>query len=175
MDENRSPSDEGDAEAGAPNSVDERILDRELPGVGAEGIGTFSLSDFTDEGALVVSFYPFDFSPVCTEQLCGFRDADWLTFTEGVDVVAISVDSAYSHQQFREEYSLNFPLLTDRLASVADCFGVKYEQWENHPAVCQRAIFAIDDSHTIRYSWQREDANEQPSLEELEESIAWLR
>lgn len=174
MDKNNSLIGEEDAGATTPKAVGEQVLDHELPGVGDDGIDTFSLSDFTEEGALVISFYPFDFSPVCTEQLCGFRDADWLTFTEGVDVVGVSVDSAYSHRRFREEYGLTFPLLTDRLASVAEYFGVKYEEWENHPAVCQRAVFAIDDSHTIRYTWHSEDANEQPSLEDVKESIAWL-
>jgi peroxiredoxin len=37
-----------------------------------------------------------DFSHVCTERLCGFGDAGWLPFTEGV--VGVSVDSAYCHQ-----------------------------------------------------------------------------
>jgi len=154
--------------------VGEPVPEFELPGVGDDGIELFSLSEFTDDGALILSFYPFDFSPVCTRQLCGFRDAEWLTFTEDVDVVGISVDSAYSHRQFREEYRLSFPLLSDRLASVADEFGVKYDEWEHHPAVCQRAVFAIDDSRTVRYRWHSMDANEEPTLDELQESIDWL-
>lgn len=175
MEGSRSNPGDANAAAGDLNAVDEQVFDQVLPGVGDDGIDTYSLSEFTDGGALVVSFYPFDFSPVCTEQLCGFRDAEWLTFTDDVDVVGISVDSAYSHQRFREEYGLNFPLLTDRLGSVAADFGVRYDQWEGHPAVCQRALFAIDESHTIRYAWRNDDATEQPSLEELKDSIAWLQ
>lgn len=158
-----------------PKTVGEQVPDFELPGVGEDGIDQFELSQFTCEGALIISFYPFDFSPVCTEQLCGFRDAEWLSLTENVDVVGISVDSAYSHKQFRAEYDLPFPLLTDRLAEVADAFGVKYETWEHHPAVCQRAMFAVDDDHTIRYRWYAEDAREQPTLDDIQESIEWMR
>lgn len=64
--------------------------------------------------------------------------------------------------------------MSDRLASVAEQFGVKYGQWENHPAVCQRAVFAVDDTHTIRYTWWSDDANDQPSAAELRESIDWI-
>lgn len=157
-----------------PKECGEKIPDLELPGAGEEGIQMFQLSDFTEEGALILSFYPFDFSPICTNQLCGFRDAEWLAFTKSVDVVGVSVDSAYSHQRFRNEYSLNFPLLTDRLASVAEEFGVKYSSWEDHPAVCKRAVFAIDASRTIRYRWWAEDAEEQPTTDDHKEAIEWL-
>lgn len=157
-----------------PKAVGERVADFELPGVGADGIGTFSLSDYTDEGALVISFYPFDFSSVCTRHLCKLRDAEWLSLTENVDVVGVSVDSAYSHQQFRREYDLPFPLLTDRLASVAERFGVKYDVWEEHPSVCQRAVFAIDETHTVRYRWHTTNAADEPSLTDLEAAIDWV-
>lgn len=163
-----------DGEATSAKSVGDQVPDFELPGVGDDGIGTFQLSEFTERGALVLSFYPFDFSPVCTRQLCAFGDAEWLTFTEGADVVGVSVDSAYSHQQFKSEYGLPFPLLTDRLASMAAAFGVKYEHWEHHPAVCKRAVFALDDTRTIRYRWVTDDANDQPTLDEIHDAIGWL-
>ena len=174
MDTNYPPPVGGDTGGTTPKPVGEQVSDFELPGVGDDGIDTFRLSEFTDEGALVLSFYPFDFSPVCTQQLCGFRDAEWLTVTENVDVVGVSVDSAHSHKQFRTEYELQFPLLTDRLASMAAAFGVKYDYWEHHPAVCKRAVFALDDSHTIRYRWVTDDANDQPTLGEIHDAIGWL-
>ncbi|WP_248897631.1 redoxin domain-containing protein [Haloplanus halobius] len=168
-----SPHRDGEHRA-TPKEVGEPAPAFELPGAGEDGIDTFDLADYTEEGALILSFYPFDFSPICTQQLCGFRDAEWLAFTDNIDVVGISVDSAYSHHQFRDEYGLTFPLLTDRLASVAGQFGVRYDEWERHPAVCQRAIFAIDTSQTIRYTWWTEDGSEQPTLDDLYESIEWV-
>ena len=165
---------DGDEEDTAPKAVGEQVSDSELPGVGDDGIDTFRLSEFTKEGALVLLFYPFDFSPVCTRQVCRFRDAEWLSLAENVDVVGVSVDSAYSHKQFRDEYELSFPLLTDRLATMAAEFGVRYDSWENHPAVCKRAVFALDDSRTIRYRWVTDDAHEQPTPEELKGAIEWV-
>ena len=174
MDTNYPHSRGGDEGDTTPKAVGEQVPDFELPGVGDDGIDLFRLSEFTSDGALVLSFYPFDFSPVCTQQLCDFRDAEWLTFTENVDVVGVSVDSAHSHKQFRAEHELPFPLLTDRLASMAAAFGVKYDSWKHHPAVCKRAVFALDDSRTIRYRWVTDDGHEQPTLEEIHDAIGWL-
>lgn len=173
MDTNRTSSHGRDEEGSGPKEVGEQVSEFELPGAGENGIEMFSLSEYIDDGAAILTFYPFDFSPICTSQLCVFRDAEWLSFTENVDILGISVDSAYSHQQFREQYDLNFPLLTDRLASVAEMFGVRHDTWENHPSVCQRALFAIDDTRTIKYRWYAE-SGEQPTLEDLHESIEWL-
>jgi len=162
-------------ERSEPKAVGDDVADFELPGVGNDGIETFRLSEYTETGPVVLTFYPFDFSPICTSQLCAFRDAEFLTFTENVDVFGISVDSAYSHQRFRDEYSLSFPLLSDRLASVAEQFGVKHDVWENHPAVCQRALFAIDSTDTVRYRWCAADANEEPTRHDLEAAVEWVR
>lgn len=167
-------SDEGTAVQPTPKSVGDKVSGFELPGVGEDGIELFSLEELATDGPVVLSFYPFDFSPVCTEQLCTFRDAEWLTFTENVDVVGISVDSAYAHKRFRAEYGLSFPLLSDRLASVAAEFGVKYETWEDHPAVCQRSLFAVDSSLTVQYAWSTTDAEEQPTLADLEAAVDWI-
>lgn len=158
-----------------PKAVGDDVADFELPGTGDDGFETFRLSEYTKTGPVVLTFYPFDFSPVCTSHLCAFRDAEFLTFTEDVSVFGISVDSAYSHRQFRDEYSLSFPLLSDRLAAVAEQFGVKYDVWENHPAVCQRSLFAIDSTNTVRYRWHAADANEEPARADLEAAVDWVK
>jgi hypothetical protein len=74
----------------------------ELPGVGADGIDTFSFDEFTDEGALLLSFYPFDFSPVCTSELCALRDAEFFEFLDDVQLWAVSADSVYAHWAFAD-------------------------------------------------------------------------
>lgn len=173
--DNDSPTLNGeDLSSLTPIAVGEQVPDFELPGVDEEGIDQFALSEFTQDGALVLAFYPFDFSPICTEQLCGFRDAEWLTITPNIDVVGVSVDSAYAHQQFRDEYGLNFPLLTDRVAAVADHFGVKHDTYEDHPAVCHRAVFALDPSRTVRYRWCADNPRDSPTIADLQESIEWV-
>lgn len=149
-------------------------FDFSLPGTEGEEINTYRLSDHTDDGAVVLVFYPFDFSPVCTKELCGFRDAEWLSFTDNVDVFGISWDSCYAHKGFIEEYDLSFPLLSDTQGEVTEEFDLMYDEWEHHVGVPKRALVTLDQSHDVCYKWQTENAYNGPDMDELEESVLAL-
>lgn len=146
-----------------------------IPGTDGESIEQYSLAESVANGPTVLLFYPFDFSPVCVEQLCTFRDAEWLTFTEDVDVWGISPDSAHSHRAFSNKYDLQFPLLSDRLGEVADQFGLLIDEFEHHKAIPQRAIITIDSAQTIKYRWVADGQYQSPAPEEIEGAIAWYR
>jgi peroxiredoxin len=146
-----------------------------LPGVVDDTVDTFSLADATDrDRAVLLLFYPFDFSPVCTNELCAISDAEWFKFAPQLDVWAASGDSAYSHQAFAAEYGLNFPLLSDSDGSVAAAYDVCYDEWENHEAVPQRAVFLIDSTQTVRYAWSTDDALEKPDFSPVKEALDQL-
>ena len=117
---------------------------------------------------------PFDFSPVCTNELCAIRDAEWFQLTPALDVWAISGDSVYAHRAFAEEYGLNFPLLSDSSGRVAESYDVCYDEWENHERVPQRAVFLIDSERTIRYAWATEDALEKPDFFPVKDALETL-
>lgn len=153
----------------------ESVPDFTLPGTEGTEIQQYSLTKFTEDGATLILFYPFDFSPVCADQLCTFRDAEWLTFSDGLDVLGVSVDSAHSHQRFIQHYDLQFPLLTDRLGEVADEFGLLMDDFENHPNVPRRSIIAVDDDQTVRYVWVADSQYQSPEIDVIEESVDWYR
>lgn len=146
----------------------------ELPGTEGDNIRKHRLSEYTGEGAVVLVFYPFDFSPVCTDVLCRFRDAEFLTFTDNVDVLGISLDSCYAHQEFIDQYNIPFPLLSDSTGNVTEQFDLAYDEWEHHKGVPKRALVTIDDSQTIRYKWQTEDAYNSSNYDELHETVLSL-
>lgn len=150
------------------------VPDFTLPGTEGEEINTYQLEKYTETGAVVLVFYPFDFSPVCTAELCSIRDAEWLSFTDSVDVFGVSQDSCYAHKRFIQENNLNFPLLSDTRGTLTDEFGIAYDTWEEHKGVPKRALITIDDSQTVRYVWQTEDAYGQPSFDELHETVSSL-
>ncbi|NHN43411.1 redoxin domain-containing protein [Halorubellus sp. JP-L1] len=136
-----------------------------LPGVTEGTTDTYSLQESTDDGrAVLLLFYPFDFSPVCTTELCTIRDAEWFEFTPGLDVWAVSGDSTHSHTAFADAHDLNFPLLSDYDASVADAFGVRYDEHQGHRGVPKRAVFVVDPDRTVRYAWSTDDAFERPDF-----------
>lgn len=91
-------------------------------------------------------FYPGDNTPVCTRQLCEYRDGMDDFTGLGVEVIGISRDSAESHRQFREDQQLPFTLLTDADLEVAEAFGCKGMMG------MKRAVFLIDPDRTCRYA-----------------------
>lgn len=142
-----------------------RAPDFELPGVQDGEVESFDLTDaLADDRAVLLLFFPFDFSPVCTDELCAIRDARWFEFTAGLDVWGVSADSTYAHRAFKDEYDLNFPLLSDSQGTVASEFGVRYDEWEAHEGVPKRSVFLVSPDRTVEYAWATDHAYEKPDF-----------
>ena len=73
---------------------------------------------------LVLYFYPKDFTPGCTKEVCAFRD--WITKLRaaGAEVVGVSLDDVASHEKFAKEHQVPFSLLADSSQSTAKAYGV---------------------------------------------------
>lgn len=147
-----------------------RLPNFELPGADGDEIAQYELEDYLETGVVCLVFYPFDFSPVCTDTLCTFRDAEFLVFTEGVDVFGISTDSAYVHQRFIDEYNLPFPLLSDNDGTVSEQYDILYDEWEGHNRVSKRAFLVVGEDREVEFCWEVEDANEACDLDVLIEA-----
>lgn len=104
----------------------------------------FSLRENRGERLLLV-FYPGDDTPVCTRQLCDYRDGIEAFEGLGVRVVGISKDDAASHRAFREKHGLPFTLLSDPDLEVADAYDSK------GMLGMKRSVFLIDEAGVIRY------------------------
>lgn len=85
--------------------------------------GPISLASQLGRGAVLLVFYPADDSPVCTRQLCDYRD-HLQEFAElGVQVLAINPESLDSHRSFASQHELPFPLLSDPTREVCRAYG----------------------------------------------------
>ncbi len=73
-----------------------------------------SLSDLLQQDALILYFYPADFTPGCTKEACAFRDLHSDILSVGLQVVGISPQDGESHKRFRKEHNLPFTLLSDK-------------------------------------------------------------
>jgi peroxiredoxin len=140
-----------------------------LPGTEGSEISQYSLADHTERGVAILLFYPFDFSPVCTSELCEFRDAEFFEFTTDVGVLGISTDSVYAHREFITKYDLPFPLLSDNGGTVSANYGLRYDEYEQHEAVSQRALVVVDDAREIAYTWTADDAGQEFDLGVLDD------
>jgi peroxiredoxin Q/BCP len=83
-----------------------------------------SLTELTAERSLILYFYPADFTPLCTAEACSIRDMHDEILDVGVNVVGISPQSERSHQRFKDQFNLPFPLLFDKSKKVIRAFGV---------------------------------------------------
>lgn len=109
-----------------------------------------TLSAFRATKAVLVIFYPLAFTGICTGELCAVRD-DIATFqNDVVQVVSISVDSAYSHKVFSEREGYQFPLLSDFWphGGVAQNYGVFNET----AGIANRGTFLIDRDGIVRFA-----------------------
>jgi thioredoxin-dependent peroxiredoxin len=105
-----------------------------------------SLTEFLSGDAVVLYFYPADFTPGCTRQACVLRDIHKEIRDAGLQVIGISPQSPKTHAKFREKYNLPFALLSDENKTVAKMYGV------NGPLGIgvRRATFLIDVSRHVR-------------------------
>lgn len=146
-------------------SEGEKAPDFQLPGTDGEAIESYRLDDYAEEGAVVLTFYLFDFHPECTDALCSVRDAEWLTLEDDVTVLGIGTDRVYSHRAFASKQAFQFPLLSDSDGEVSEQFGVLHSEINGHRRVSKRSAFVVDSSRTVRYAWSSDDPQARPDLE----------
>lgn len=91
---------------------------------------------------LVLYFYPKDFTPGCTTEVCTFRDDIAKLRQAGADVVGVSLDDVKSHAEFAAKYRVPFPLLSDADRKVSTAYGVLVSRLGMHYA--RRTTFLID-------------------------------
>ena len=109
-----------------------------------------ALSSFKGNKNVVLLFYPFAFSGICTGELCGLRD-DLSSFqNDNVELIAISCDAMHTQKAFAEKEGYKFSLLTDFWphGEVAKKYGVFNE--ERGCAV--RGTFIIDKNGALAWS-----------------------
>jgi peroxiredoxin Q/BCP len=105
-----------------------------------------SLTELLSTGAIVLYFYPADFTPGCTRQACVLRDVHAEIESAGLRVVGISPQSPQSHAKFKAKYNLPFVLLSDEQKTVIKMYGV------NGPLGIgvRRATYLVDASRRVR-------------------------
>jgi peroxiredoxin len=98
---------------------------------------------------VVVVFYPFAFSGICTGELCEIRDNLSLFADADATVLAISVDSKFTVRAYAEKEGYGFDLLADFWphGAVASDYGV----FDPGSGMAQRGTFIIDAHGIIRY------------------------
>ncbi len=130
-----------------------------------------ALSDYRGKN-VVVLFFPLAFTGVCTTELCSMRDD--IAYYSGLDaqILAISVDSLFTLEKFKEEQKLNFPLLSDFNKEASNAYDALYEDFVlGMKGVSKRSAFVIDKEGTIRYAEVLDNAGELPNFDAVKDTL----
>jgi peroxiredoxin (alkyl hydroperoxide reductase subunit C) len=133
-------------------------------------------SRFTQEDlrarTTVLVFYPFAFSPVCTDQLALYEPVREELERDGNALFGVSCDSTWAQTAFREQLGVGSEQLSDFEPKGAACaaFGVL------HPGgFAQRALVITAADRVIAWSHQADSPGDLPALELLRDGLRAVR
>ena len=125
------------------------------------------LSDYT--GRRILSFFPAAESPVCTTEMCSFRDSLDELSNYAPQVIGISIDGPFANKIFTEHHHLNFPLLSDYKRETIQKYGIVMKDLgplKDYNAA-KRSIFIVDENGKIQYKWVSDNPLIEPNQQEI--------
>ena len=130
-------------------------------------------SDFTaadlDGKRTVLVFYPFAFSPVCTDQLNLYEDVLDEFSAQGATLFAVSCDASYSQIAFRDKLGVSIEQLSDFEPKGAACraFGVYHPE-----GMPERALVLVGPDRVVQWSWLGEHPGVLPGANLIFDALA---
>jgi peroxiredoxin (alkyl hydroperoxide reductase subunit C) len=108
------------------------------------------LSSFRGDKPVLLVFYPFAFSGICTGELCQVRDELAEYQNDEVQVIGVSVDTPFSLKAWAEKEGYTFPLLSDFWPHGATAKA--YDVFNDKAGMALRGTFLIDKQGVIRFA-----------------------
>lgn len=150
---------------------------------GSEIVSDFSLEQFIGKKEVVFYFYPADFTFVCPTEIVAFQKKIEEFEKRGVEVVACSTDSEFSHWKWLQTEQkdggikgVKYPVVADTAKTISENFGVlagHYEydddgnaRFEGAP-VAYRGLFLIDKEGVVRH----QVVNDMPLGRSIDETL----
>lgn len=118
----------------------------------------FTRADLLGQTSVLV-FYPFAFSPVCTDQLNLYDEVLEDFKAHGATLYGVSCDATYSQKAFRERLGVSIEQLSDFEPKGETCraFGVYHEG-----GFPQRALVIVDPDGVVKWSYEAPSPSELP-------------
>ncbi len=118
---------------------------------------------------VVLVFYPFAFSPVCTDQLQVYEEALGEITGQGAEIYGVSTDASYSQTAFREKLGVTIPQLSDfePKGAASRAFGAYFEPG----GMTNRALVVLKDG-VVAWSWLGENPGVLPGVNLVFDGLA---
>jgi peroxiredoxin (alkyl hydroperoxide reductase subunit C) len=127
----------------------------------------FTRADLEGRTTILV-FYPFAFSPVCTDQLNVYNEVRVDLAERGAVLYGVSCDAVWSQEAFRERLGVEIEQLSDFEPKGASCraFGVL------HPGgFPQRALVLVGPDAVVRWSYEAPSPGDLPGANLLFDAL----
>ena len=126
------------------------------------------MSDYRGKPVVLV-FYPLNWSPGCSQQLDLYQSELAEFEGRGAQLIAISVDSLYSHGAWAAVRGLSFPLLAD--FNPKGAVARQYQVYREHDGFSERALYIIDADGIIHWSHVSPQVHHVPDIYMLFEAL----
>ena len=154
--------------APVPN-IGDKAPDFELPD---QDMKQHKLSDYRGKKT-ILAFFPAAESPVCTAEMCAFRDSlDQLRDLDS-NIIGISVDGPFANKFFVQNRHLNFPVLSDYKRDAIKKYGIVMKNLgslKDYDAA-KRSIFILDGNGNVIYRWISENPLVEPNYNEIKDVL----
>jgi peroxiredoxin len=131
-------------------------------------VEAFDLDDYLGDGPVVLAFFPGAFTPPCSNEMVALQGHLDEFQAAGATVLGISADSAFSLNAFRDEYDIEFDLVSDMDRDTIEAYDLEIDIPDlGLHGVANRAVYVLDEDGTVTYAWTTEDPTVEPDYEEL--------
>ncbi len=137
-----------------------------------------SLKDFHDKN-VVLLFFPFANSSVCTAEMSRVRDEHQKYKDMKAEVLGISVDSHYALKMWANNHKFEFPLLSDFNKEISAKYDSLYDVFApgkyDYKGVSKRSAFVIGKDGIIKYKEICPSPGDQPDYNAIENILKQLK
>ena len=133
------------------------------------------LSDYLGKTNVVLLFFPFAFTSVCTAEMCDISSGMGAYEALNAKVIGISVDSPFAQEAWAKKENISITLASDLNKETAFAYGTLVENLGGFGGASARAAFVIDKAGIIVYSEQTPTPKDLPDFNAVKEALTKLK
>jgi peroxiredoxin len=136
-------------------------------------IESVSLPDALEADApVVLAFFPGAFTRVCSHEMQTFEQRLEDVADAGGTLYGVSIDSPFALNEFRDQLSLSFDLISDVNRELIEAYDVAMDfEAVGIEDIAKRAVFVVDGDGTVTYAWVSDDPGVEPDYDEVIQAI----
>jgi glutaredoxin-dependent peroxiredoxin len=141
----------------------------------AQGLEDVKLSDNFGKKNVVLLFFPFAFTGVCTAEMCDISGGISIYNSLNATVYGISVDSPFAQEAWAQKEKITLTLLSDLNKTVITAYDVVFKGIAGIGDASARAAFVIDKAGNIVYAEQTATPKDLPNFEAVKAALVKLK